>query len=156
MLSPADLKSAHIDDALRQRMESDVSAFRLGFELIIGTFADSQQALLYHVPECPRVGQEDGSFTMEYVRHSVIDSFAVIGTGAYNAQFWLMFRGHSGSCSPKRAAYRAFEAHRMAAYSPFVNEEIEMVIATHADHVWLTERRPTIGSWSLNDFMEMY
>jgi 20S proteasome alpha/beta subunit len=156
MLSPLDLKTATINDEFRERVENEVAAFYIGCELLVGTFSDSGQAFLYQISGRPQVIHDDGSMTIEYVHHSVIDGFAAIGSGSHNALFWLAFRNHSGSCSPERAAYHAYEARLMAETSAFVNDQIEMVVATREGYVRLTKDKPKSRQWSLHKLAAMY
>ena len=68
--------------------------------------------------------------------------FAAIGTGQEQAMFWLSYRHHNLGFSVQRAAYHAFEAKLMAESSPFVNEQIDMIIASHKKYYIVTRTNP--------------
>jgi hypothetical protein len=89
-----------------------------GCEMLVGAFNQEGQAFLLH---------SDGTGKVENLTYP---GFAAIGSGADNAMFWLSHRSHNHTLPIRRAAYHAFEAKFMAESSPFVNEEIEMIIAS--------------------------
>jgi hypothetical protein len=145
-----------MDEALRQAVMHDWMVFDMNCSLIVGTFTDEGQAILYEIPSVAAIQQEDGQVKMQFVNVSSFPGFCAIGTGAENANFWLCYRGHNLAHSPERSAYHAYEAKLMAESSPHVNEKIEMVIATAEGHVHLTDRKPQQGEWSLATFKGMF
>jgi hypothetical protein len=101
------------------------------------------------------VGVVDGSFDVEgkaylfvldgtgQVANLTFPGFAAIGSGAAQAMFWLSYRHHNLGFSLRRAAYHAFEAKLMAESSPFVNDQLDVVIASHKKHYVITRAYPT-------------
>ncbi|HWD99371.1 MAG TPA: hypothetical protein VG345_10045 [Bryobacteraceae bacterium] len=160
ILSNYGLKSENwlgpLDSELRKAVIDDCLGLDMNCEMIIGTFTDEGQAILYYIPNIAVEYQQDGTPTLRMVRVQAFPGFYTIGTGAASAHFWLCYRGHRLTYSPKRAAYYAFEAKLMADKSPFVNEKIEMAIATTDGHVHVKDSAPESGSWSLAEFRHMY
>lgn len=86
-------------------------------DLVIGAFDGRGRAFLFAL---------DGRGTVENL---TLPGYAAIGSGADNAMFWLGYREHVLSMSPRRAAYHAYEAKLMAEKSPHVNSELDIVFA---------------------------
>jgi hypothetical protein len=111
--------------------------FHLNVQLIVGTFDNVGQAYLYIV------GQFEG--TTKVVHLSEFPGYAAIGTGADNAHFWLNYRQQMLGLGLKRSAYHAYEAKRMAAKSPTVNDAIEIVVVSSSGKSFhLQEDNPKI------------
>jgi hypothetical protein len=156
MLTLEDWKSKKLDPDLRNTITREWHSFYFGSQLIIGTFADSGQALLYLVKGSSLKEHESGPPTVEFVTSSTLPGFTAIGSGAINAEFWLGYRNHTLSCSPKRAAYHAYEAKLMAESSAYVNDVTDMLVATRGGHVHLTKQKPESGDWSMSEFADLY
>ncbi len=156
MLTYEDWASGKLDPTLRANVIEEWQHFYFGTQLIVGTFSDTGQALLYFVRGYALKEKPDGSTSVEFVNSVSIPGFAVIGTGAANAEFWLGYRRHTLGLSPKRAAYHAYEAKLMAESSAHVNEVTDMVIATKSQCHHLTKQKPTSADWSLEEFAELY
>jgi hypothetical protein len=93
-------------------------AFDFGCQFIAGSFDLEGRAVLFVI---------DGTGE---VTNLTFPGFAAIGSGANQAMFWLSYRHHNLGFSVKRAAFHAFEAKVMAESSPFVNEQIDLIIAS--------------------------
>jgi hypothetical protein len=116
----------------------DWQAFDVGAEMIVGTFDETGQALLYSIgPQYDKNGAVQGLVHLhEFPGHWSI------GTGAYNANFWLNYRQHTLGRSIRQSAYHAYEAKIMASKSPTVNDNIEIVVATLEKSWLLTKETP--------------
>jgi hypothetical protein len=156
LLTPEQWMAEKIDDRLREQVMEEWIRFYFGCELIVGTFSDSGQALLYYIKGNALRENENGISTVEFVTSSSIPGFLAIGSGAHNAEFWLGYRKHTLSCSPKRAAYHAYEAKLMAESSAHVNELTEMLIATKEQRCHLTPKQPESEEWSLREYAKLY
>jgi hypothetical protein len=106
-----------------------------GVEMIVGVFDGEGKALLYTISYPHRGGA--------WVEATTFPGNSAIGTGFYNASFWLNYRKQSLSLSVRRSIYHAFEASRMAAQAPTVNEELEIVVATKGQFVHNSTTFPT-------------
>jgi hypothetical protein len=147
-----------IDDGLRTVIVDEILHLDLGCSLLIGTFAENGMALMYVVWSCgAEQGEDGGPSKLGFVELCGIPGFKTIGSGYEGADFWLNRRGYALSFSPKRAAYHAYEARRMAESSPFVNQNIEMVIANKKEHWYLSSHQhPKVGPWSLAEFASLF
>ena len=99
--------------------------FWVDLHMIVGTFDYTGQAHLY------TVGQYDdgtGAPASKIVTLREFPGFATIGSGGPNADFWLKFRGQSLSMTVRQSAYHAYEAKRMAAKSPTVNDSVDIAV----------------------------
>lgn len=121
-----------------QNILEEWQKYHTGAELIIGTFDFAGQAYLYIVgPQYDDQGIKPGLVHLhEFPGHWAI------GSGAYNANFWLNYRGQTLSRSIKQSAYHAYEAKLMAARAPTVNDNIEIVVATPEASWYLTKEVP--------------
>jgi hypothetical protein len=119
--------------------------FYVGCEMLIGVFDKAGQAYIFYL---------DG---MGAVRNNSTPGFAAIGSGAGNAMFWLSYRDHNKSYSPKRSAYHALEAKVMAESSPFVNEKLDMLIASRGKWVFQSDDLPVPPDvpFTISDLREM-
>jgi hypothetical protein len=156
MLTPEQFRTERIEDALRDRIIAEWMSFYSGCQLIVGTFADSGQALLYTIDGRANRQDDKSPPTVELVRSVSIPGFAAIGSGAGNAEFWLAYRDYTLSCSPRRAVYHTYEARLMAEKSAHVNDNVELLIATKDEHFRLTKQRPQSGEWSLGELSELF
>ena len=156
MLTPEQFRTERIEDALRDQIISEWMSFYFGCQLIVGTFADSGQALLYMIDGSANRRDDKSPSTVEFVKSVNFPGFAAVGSGAGNAQFWLGYRDYTLSCSPKRAVYHAYEARLMAEKSAHVNDNVELLIATKDEHFHLTRQRPQSGEWSLGGLSEQF
>lgn len=132
-VSPDDINRMlqDIPDKLNKELQKAWDKFDIECDLIIGAIDYRGQAILYQV--------DGATATMNPIP---FPGLAAIGSGAESAKFWLSYRKHILSMSPKRAAYHAYEAKRMADRSPFVNEHIDICIATQGQYWGLTSHRP--------------
>lgn len=104
--------------------------FDFGCEMIVSSFDSEGKPYLFAA---------DGSGG---VQNLTFPGFAAIGSGAGQAMFWLSYRHHNLGFPLKRAAYHAFEAKLMAESSPFVNEELDVIIASYKSHYIVTRTNP--------------
>ena len=114
-------------------MLKEFQSYSVGAELLVGLFDDAGMGLLYYV------GAEYGGSLVHLCQ---FPGYLAIGSGAYNATFWLNFRAQSQGGNVLRSSYHVLEAARMAARSPTVNEKIEMVIASAGGFNVLTSKEP--------------
>jgi hypothetical protein len=77
-----------------------------------------------------------------HVTNAMFPGFAAIATGMGAAMFWLSYRNHNLGMGVKKAAYHAFEAKIMAETSPFVNDQIDLIIANKEKHYIIKRNRP--------------
>jgi hypothetical protein len=124
--------------------------YYIGADLVIGTFDNSGAALLYYVGWFA-----DKPGLVHFVQYPGHHS---IGTGSPNATQWLNFRNHAGNCGVKRAAYHAYEASKMAAAAPTVNNQIEITIATKNNSTYIAKDRYYPGWYgiSFSELEELY
>jgi len=116
--------------------------YYIGADLLLGTFDSSGMALLYYIGWFANVPG-----LVHFVQFPGHHS---IGTGSPNATAWLNFRNHAVNVGVKRAIYHAYEASRMAASAPTVNNQIEMTIATKEDSTYLAKQRYYPGRYSIS------
>jgi hypothetical protein len=123
-----------IFDSEKENITNEWQAYHPSLEMLVGTFHETGIALLYLV----RRYEEDYAWVhlCQYPGHMVI------GSGAYNAEFWLKFRGQQLGRAPKQSAYHAYEAKVMAANAPTVNNNTEIVMAFADRYYVLTDERP--------------
>jgi hypothetical protein len=124
--------------------------------MIVGAFDDDGRALLFETFSVGYTEQDSGTPTFVLAQANTIPGFAAIGDGRDSAEFWLNYRDHALGYSPRRAAYHAYEAKRMAENSPHVNEKIELLVANKSGHIRLHDGQPTRGDWSLHRMREMF
>jgi hypothetical protein len=110
-----------------------------GVELIVGTFDQAGQALLYLIG---RQYDSSNALIPGMVHLRAYPGHVTIGTGGDNASFWLNYRQHTLARSIRQSAYHAYEAKIMAAKAPTVNDNIEIVIATAERSWYLTKEQP--------------
>jgi hypothetical protein len=132
-------KYAHIPPSLSDTFsETDLTpslleewrVFDFGCQIIVGSFDIEGSALLFIIEG---TGQ---------VHNSTFPGFAAIGSGQEAALFWLSYRNHNLGFPLRRAAYQAFEAKIMAEQSPFVNDQIDLVIASKKQNFIVTRFDP--------------
>jgi len=104
--------------------------FYVGCEMLVGAFDKDGQAYLFWL---------DGKGG---VQNFSTPGFAAIGSGAENAMFWLSYRNHNKSYSPKRTAYHVFEAKIMSESSPFVNEKMDILVARRDKWTFISDSHP--------------
>lgn len=151
LLTPRDWRRKNLDPTLRQTVATEVMSYNIGCQLVIGTFADSGQALLYRVDGDGLKQGWNWDSTVEFVAPCNIPGFTGVGSGARNALFWLAYRNHQMGYAVRRAAYHAYEAKRMAESSPFVNRNLHFLIANREHCTLLTNQKPSDGDWSLDE-----
>jgi hypothetical protein len=117
-LVPGKIQIQDHNDVVREFQE-----YNSGADLLVGTFDERGMAVLYDVGK-----MNDGSSAL--VRPVLFPGYYAIGTGAWNAQSWLNYRGQRLNFGVKRSALHAYEASQMAAAAPTVNENVDVVIAT--------------------------
>lgn len=116
----------------RDKLEQEWNNFKLGCDLIIGAIDKDGQAVLVYL-----YGDED------VVHNGSFPGICAIGSGSGNALFWLTRRAHVLGMGLKRAAYHAYEAKLMAEGSAYVNEHLDMIVATKGKHWDLTTHKPS-------------
>ena len=127
---PESIPDNFTDEQLGPALLEEWRNFYFGCQMIVSSFDLEGKAYLFTI---------DG--TGEVI-NCTFPGFSAIGSGMNNALFWLSYRNHNLGAPIKRAAYHAFEAKIMAEKSPFVNEEIDMVIAKKGHHFILTKALP--------------
>jgi hypothetical protein len=134
----------------REKFTEEWQNYNPDLAMLIGTFHGSGVALLYLISR-----NYNGS---AWVHACQYPGHVSIGSGAYNATFWLNFRGQQLGLSPKQSAYHAYEAKLMAETAPTVNANVDMVIASADQHYLLTIEKPapTGSPVSLDDLRVMY
>jgi hypothetical protein len=116
--------------------------FSLNFHMVLATFDFTGQALLYVIGQFL---DQNGGLLAKTVHLSEFPGCRAIGTGGDNADFWLHYRRQSLSLSVKQSIYHAYEAKRMAARAPTVNDNIEIaIVLPNEKHYHLTEDKPII------------
>jgi hypothetical protein len=128
---PQSIPEAFNDSDLTPELIEAWREFDFGCQMIVGSFDPIGTAMLFTI-------DGDGQ-----VQNSMFPGFTAIGTGLNSAMFWLSYRQHNLGLSVKRAAYHAFEAKLMAESSPFVNDQIDIVIANKKEHFLLTRANPS-------------
>jgi len=123
-----------IDDRQHESMMQDFQQYDIGASMLVGTFDDQGQSFLYYIG--PLYGVSGFVHLFEFPGHYAI------GTGAYNAEMWLNYRQQVLGLSVKQSAYHAYEAKRMAARAPTVNDDIEILIAVPNQSFHLTRQEP--------------
>ena len=118
-------------------MRTEWEAFQINIHMIFGTLDHKGQAHLY------AVGQFDS--TSKVVHLCEFPGYWAIGTGGGNANSWLNYRGQYLGSSIKQSAYHAYEAKRMAARTPTVNDAVEIaVIMPGKGSFHLTDKTPEL------------
>jgi hypothetical protein len=130
MVVPGQVLGTHND-----AMMAEFQTYYVGAELLVGTFDDEGRAFLYFI------GQLQDQLGLVHLFQ--YPGYCAIGSGQYNANFWLNFRHQTLGHNIKRSAYHAYEADRMASRAPTVNDDIEIVVATSSQCFHLDRRNPT-------------
>ena len=110
------------------------SLYNTDCQMIVGTFDDNGMAFLYEI------SQSEQELGLVHLRE--FPGFATIGTGGWNASFWLKYRGQQLSLNEQQSSYHAYEAKKMASKTPTVNERINFLIATAKGSFALTDDEP--------------
>jgi hypothetical protein len=136
----------------RENVTAEWQNYHPSLEMLIGTFHQNGMALLY------LVNRFEGSHA--WVHLCQYPGHMAIGSGAYNAEFWLNFRNQQLGNSPRQSAYHAYEAKRMAAaaQTSTVNTNIDMALAFADRHYILTDEKPEAEGcpFSLTELKAMY
>jgi hypothetical protein len=133
------------------KIREEWERFCLDIYMLMATFDHAGQAHLY------LIGQLEG--TSKVVHLYEFPGYSAIGTGAENAHSWLNYRGQYLGRSVRQSVYHAYEAKRMAARAPTVNENIEIaVILPGAKSFHLTDETPEIDGCpvSLSELESMF
>jgi len=96
--------------------------YNAGAELIAGTFDETGLALMYYI------GRYLESSAL--VHPILFPGYQAVGEGYSNAMMWLNYRGQRLNFSMRRSALHVYEARKMAAATPTVNDKIDALIAT--------------------------
>ena len=110
-----------------EQIERDWREYDTGASLLIGSFDDNGQALLYFVG---RIFDSNGDVSPRLVHPCFFPGYRCVGIGSRNANFWLTYRGQTLGLSPKQSVYHAYEAKVMAANAPTVNDRTEVLIVS--------------------------
>ena len=105
-----------------------------GVEMIVAGYDENGKVLMYVIQN----PHGNGSWVEPYA----FPGNATIGSGSYNADFWLDYRQQHLGMSAKRSVYHAYEASRMASKSPTVNEDIEMLLAMPDAIIYASSKEP--------------
>lgn len=116
-------------DLLKEFCDYDVGA-----DMLVGTFDNTGTALLFELCRLPD--------SAKLVHPIIMPGFGAIGTGSYNASFWLKYRQQHLARSVRQSAYHAFEACSMAAKTPTVNERTDLIVASKGAAFCLSDRSP--------------
>ena len=108
-----------------------------GYQVILGTFDDQGSAILYFVGLLE--GQKGRVHLIQFPGH------CAIGTGAYNASFWLNYREQNFGMPLRQCALHAYEACLMASSAPTVNSKPDILIANHSEAFCFSKERPPVG-----------
>lgn len=135
-------------DFIPPEMISDVTnkwgKYDVGAQLLVGTFDDIGQALLYFV------GQYEDEPALVHIAE--FPGYQTIGTGGPNAELWLDYRQQTLSMNIRQSALHAYEARLMASKAPTVNSTMEMLIGTAAvrDSFHLLGDRPMPSGYPIS------
>lgn len=105
------------------RIQQEWARYDSRVAMIVAAFDAAGQALQYVILS---PGDDGGS----WVQPVAYPGYTSIGSGCYNANFWLNYRHQHLSLSIRQSIYHAYEASRMAATAPTVNDELEIMVAT--------------------------
>lgn len=106
----------------RENVLAEWQVYSAEIELLVGTFDEEGRSLIYWIGK---------SYERSDLVHAVsFPGFGAIGLGSFNANMWFNQRHQKLSLSVRQSALHAYEASRMAASAPSVNEDIEILIAT--------------------------
>jgi len=139
-----------------EKLVEEWQRFFLDFQMLFATFDFTGQAVLY------LIGQfldQNGHLIPKTVHLYEFPGCRAIGTGGENADFWLHYRRQSLSLSVKQSIYHAYEARRMAARAPTVNDNVDIAIVLPGEKSYLlTEDTPVIDGCpvSLPQLEEMF
>jgi hypothetical protein len=139
-----------IFESQRENVTNEWQTFTPSLQMLVGTFHESGIALLYMIGRFPE--------SFAWVHPCQYPGHMTIGSGAYNAELWLNFRSQQLGNNPKQSAYHAYEAKVMAASSPTVNDNTEIVLAFADRHYILSEEKPEVEGcpFSLVELRELY
>lgn len=113
----------------------------ISIQMIVGTFDHTGQAYLYRLGEFI---DENGQLIAP-VMLTEFPGYATIGTGSDNAHSWLNYRAQGLGRSIEHSAYHAFEAKKMAARAPTVNDDIDIgIVMPGGKSFHLTKYNPEI------------
>lgn len=113
----------------QQEMQAEWSTYTPGVAMIVGTFDENGQAHMY----CVQPPERDNR---GWVESYAFPGHTAIGTGCYNATFWLNYRGQNLGLGVKRSLYHLYEAGKMASRTPTVsNDGLEILLAMYPDSV---------------------
>jgi hypothetical protein len=132
------------DQVLEQQHGPMMEAWRKydpGYQVIFGTFDDHGMAMLYYI------GPSEAPGRVSFVQ---FPGHCTIGTGCYNASMWLNYRQQRLGMTLRESALHAFEASKMAASAPTVNERPDLIIATSEQAFAFSEERPAGVDCPLN------
>ena len=118
------------ENSLGPTLLKEWQEFDFRCQMLVGSFDVEGKPYLFHI---------DGTGE---VTNFTFPGFAAIGSGQSQAMFWLSYRQHNLGFPVKRAAYHAFEAKLMAESSPFVNDQIDLLIANKTKHWIITRNKP--------------
>ena len=146
---PQSIPDMFTDEHLTSELLTKWREFDFGCQMIVGAFNQAGQAVLIYIESTGEIE----NFTFP--------GFAAIGSGLDNAMFWLSYRNHNYTFPVRRSAYHAFEAKIMAESSPFVNEKIDMLIASgdgwaKISDTFGVEGGPPISLQELRDLFKFY
>ena len=136
--------TVHIHGSLvpQETMVREWQQYCVNTQMLFATFDHTGQAYLY------LIGQgydEQGNVVPKTVHLREFPGYSTIGTGGANADFWLNYRRQVLGLNVKRSAYHAFEAKKMAAKAPTVNDAIELAIVLPGQKAFhLSEEQPMI------------
>ena len=122
-------------------ISAGLSHFPAMLQRMNGTFDEKGKAMLYYV------GKLEGSSAL--VHPVVFPGCQAIGSGAYNALMWLNYRHQRLNLSMRQSALHAYEASRMAASAPAVNDDPDILIATAKESFWFSRKVPALPEYPI-------
>jgi hypothetical protein len=143
-LIPGVVRPNEWPDVIREFQQYDSGA-----DSILGTFDDNGMAWMYYL------GRVNDSAAL--VHPIAFPGYYAVGAGYYNASMWLNYRGQRMNFNIRRSALHAYEAAKMGAATPTVNEKIDVVIATATNEYRLPHDLPPTQNapFTLKDLKKM-
>jgi hypothetical protein len=142
---PQSLDDMFTDADMTPALLQEWRVFDFGCQMIVGGFNTAGQAFLLYI-------EGDG-----IISNIGFPGFGVIGSGLSNAMFWLSYRNQNFGLPVKTSAYHALEAKMMAESSPFVNEKLDILVATRGQWTFISDSKPVPESaaFNLNELRQM-
>lgn len=143
---PQSLPDMFTDTDLTPSLLEEWRKYDFGCQMLVGAFNKNGQAVLVSI---------DGTGEIENL---TFPGFAAVGSGFHNAMFWLSYRNHNLGFPVRRAAYHAYEAKIMAESSAYVNEKLDILLASAQKWAFVSDSTPTKGEppITISELREMF